>query len=434
MRGYLHIQREYLSKRIFILATIALVFCYGVLVGRFKIFPYQIFHKASAGLQRLLDETGVSHTVWGYRDIPEDLNGRQITFLKGKAYPGLNLISEMGKNYSLIVKLATLEGKVLHTWDLNCFEIWSDFTHLDQNTRPKQEPGTFVHGMVLMPDGSLIFNHEFVGLTRISKSNEVLWQVPYLTHHSLHLHEDGTLWACGKKYSNSIDGFTNDKPAKWRYTFLQLSTDGEVLNEWIVQEVLLESGYSGIIDMLQGKGGHQNEFHMNDVEPIPDSLAGAAFDKGDVVVSLRDINTVFVYNRYSKVIRYMVSGKFVRQHDPDFIDPYSISIFDNKNGAYAPGAQKSRIIRYYPLQDSFVTSFEGNESFKFMTSQAGKHQYLPNGNILISETRRGRGFEIDSQGELVWEYINQIGENEIGYVVEVQRVPEFMGSIFVDVE
>lgn len=423
-----------MSKRVFILATVFLVFCYCALVGRFQLFPYQIFHKASIGFDRVLDETGIRHTVWGYRDIPKDLKGKKGAILTGDAHPGLNLISEMGVDYSLIVKLTTLQGKVLHTWNLNCFDIWSDFSHLDNKSRPNQEPGTFVHGMVLLSDGSLVFNHEFVGLTRVSKNNEILWQLPYLTHHSLHLHQDGTLWTCGKRYDNLIDGFENDKPAKWKYSFLQISTEGELLNEWIVQDILLENGYAGVIDMLQGKGGHRNEFHMNDVEPIPDSLSGVAFEKGDIVISLRDINTVFVYNQYSKLIKYMLTGKFVRQHDPDFIDTCSISIFDNKNGAYLPGSQKSRILRYYPIQDSFVTSFEGNSSFKFMTSQAGKHQCLPNGNLLISETRRGRAFEINNSGELVWEYVNVIGENEVGYVIEVQRVPLSMGSMFVAVE
>lgn len=346
------------------------------------------------------------------------------------AQEGVNLISEMGPDYSLLVKVTTLEGEVLHSWNLSCFELWKDFSHLDQSIRPKMEPGTFVHGMVLLPDGSLVFNHEFVGLTRIAKDGTVLWQLPYLTHHSLHLHEDSTLWVCGKKYLNKINGFENDKPAQWEFTFLQVDLQGEILNEWLVNGVLLENEYGGIIDMLQGKGGQLNEFHMNDVEPIADSLTGSAFNKGDVVISLRDINTVFVYNVSSSKISYMLNGKFVRQHDPDFINEEVISIFDNKNAAYPLGSQKSRILHYYPLKDSFVTVFEGNDDFKFMTSQAGKHSYLPNGNLLISETRRGRAFEIDTTGNMVWEYVNLIDENEVGFVIEVQRLPKSWGDIF----
>lgn len=405
-------------------------FTAGVMVGKFKVFPYSLFHYANSGLQRLLDETGLKHTVWGYRDLPNDLEGKFGMEVIGDAAPGINLISEMGPNYTLVVKATTLEGQVLHTWNLDCFELWEDFSHLDQSIRPKQAPGTFVHGMVLLPDGSLVFNHEFVGLTRISKEHKVMWQLPYLTHHSLHLHEDNTLWVCAKKYTNSINGFDNDKPAQWKYAFLQVSLEGEVLKEWIVDDVLLADGYGGIIDMLQGKGDVMNEFHMNDVEPIPDSLTGKAFEKGDVVVSLRDINTVFIYNRYTERINLMLNGQFVRQHDPDFISSEALSIFDNKNAAYALGSQKSRILNYYPEQDSFVTVFEGNEDFKFITSQAGKHEWLPNGNLLVSETRRGRAFEVNPEGKLVWEYVNLIGENEVGFVIEVQRLPLSWGNIF----
>ena len=38
----------------------------------------------------------------------------------------------------------------------------------------------------------------------------------------------------------------------------------------------------------------------------------------------------------------------------------------------------------------------------------GMAQRLPNGNTLITESSFGRFFEVTSQGEIVWEYINPI--------------------------
>ena len=53
----------------------------------------------------------------------------------------------------------------------------------------------------------------------------------------------------------------------------------------------------------------------------------------------------------------------------------------------------------------------------------GKHQWLPNGNLLITESRKGRAFEIDRHGQTVWEYLNVVEEGVVGLIDELQRLP-----------
>ena len=53
----------------------------------------------------------------------------------------------------------------------------------------------------------------------------------------------------------------------------------------------------------------------------------------------------------------------------------------------------------------------------------GKHQWLKNGNLLITEGSEGRAFEINKNGNIVWEYINLVEDGYIGIVEEVQRLP-----------
>ena len=67
--------------------------------------------------------------------------------------------------------------------------------------------------------------------------------------------------------------------------------------------------------------------------------------------------------------------------------------------------------------------------------QAGKHQWQPNGNLLITDTKSGRGFEINQQGEIVWQYINYVNQEYfdrevVGDVSEVQRLPIEYTNIF----
>ena len=52
----------------------------------------------------------------------------------------------------------------------------------------------------------------------------------------------------------------------------------------------------------------------------------------------------------------------------------------------------------------------------------GKHQWLPNGNLLITESMKGRAFEIDTNGEIVWEYVNIAEEGFSSVLEEAQRI------------
>ena len=52
----------------------------------------------------------------------------------------------------------------------------------------------------------------------------------------------------------------------------------------------------------------------------------------------------------------------------------------------------------------------------------GKHQYLPNGNMLITEAVPGRVFEINASGKVVWSRIEpQRDKNEVPEILEGTR-------------
>ena len=146
--------------------------------------------------------------------------------------------------------------------------------------------------------------------------------------------------------------------------------------------------------------------HLNDVEPFPSTMTPGFFGPGDVLVSLRNVNTVFVFNADTRKIKFVTTGRFTRQHDPDFIDGNRFSVFDNMG--VQPGAKdrQSRIVIVTAPEQSVEVYYEGTPAHPFYTDIMGRHQWLPNGNLLITETRRGRAFEINRQGEIVWEYLN----------------------------
>jgi hypothetical protein len=169
---------------------------------------------------------------------------------------------------------------------------------------------------------------------------------------------------------------------------------------------------------------------LNDVEIFPSHLPSGVFAAGDVMISLRNIHAIVVFHPDTLHIKYLSVGKVVRQHDPDFIDGESISIFDNNN--VAPKSQKpqSRIVRLSATTNHLQVLYAGSNTQPFYTDIMGKHQWLPNGNMLITESTKGRAFEIDPQGALVWEYFNLTTKGYLALVDEAQRLPSVFTRAF----
>jgi hypothetical protein len=146
------------------------------------------------------------------------------------------------------------------------------------------------------------------------------------------------------------------------------------------------------------------------------------FSYPDVMISLRNINTIIIYNDSTKIVKNVSIGGFVRQHDPDFIDGNHISIFDNHNiGSYETNRQSKILIKSF-LDNQISEYYIGNELTPFNTNIMGKHQWLENGNLLITESMQGRAFEVTPEKKIVWEYRNVVGGVKLGLVEEATRV------------
>ena len=130
--------------------------------------------------------------------------------------------------------------------------------------------------------------------------------------------------------------------------------------------------------------------HLNDAEPFPARLKEGFFKKGDVMVSLRNINTVFVFNRESEKIKFIITGMFARQHDPNFIDGNTFSVFDNNTSGFDERDPQSRILIVNAPERTVTTVYQGTPEKPFYTVIEGRQQWLPNGNLLITVVVRGQ--------------------------------------------
>jgi hypothetical protein len=143
------------------------------------------------------------------------------------------------------------------------------------------------------------------------------------------------------------------------------------------------------------------------------------FEAGDLLFSLRELNLVAVVDPQTGILRWSQHGPWLKQHDPDFHADGTITVFDN-----ATGTGRSLIRRIDPQTGEMSTEFAGNEAQPFYTWRRGKHQYLPNGNLLLTNAEHGRVLEVGPEGRMVWtrDMVWDAASNLI--ITEARHIPE----------
>jgi hypothetical protein len=411
-------------RKIFILTILfACVYLIGFYAHGRKFFPYNIIRDIKAYYKK------VKEPVWYYFESND-------TVRIVKNFPEVMdwplLITEFGTNDSLIVKVINNDGKLIHKWNIEWFDIWSDANHLPEYIKPRGRPGTLIHGIHLFDDGSIVFNFELCGLVRIDKFGNTLWKLPFATDHSVYF--DGeVLWVCGQKHhQQSNEKYPYFIPPFSEPYILKVSPDGELLEETSVFDLLHKNKLDGLLYI----NNRDNSFtvfsgdyiHLNDVKPFPADMKEGFFTYGDVMISLRNSNCIVIYNDSTKIVKDVIIDDFVRQHDPDFFDGNHISIYDNYSIGSSDPNQQSRILIKSYINNKISEYYKGDVLLPFNSSAMGKHQWLENGNLLITDSMNGRAFEINERKEIVWEYRNVLQDRIHGAVFEVSRIhPDKIG-------
>ena len=412
------------------------MFFVGLGAAHFRIFPYPQLREAVQAVKR----GGSSLDWWQYKATPAS---EFVPHDISRMMPGLTLISELpgpGVDQHL-VKIVTPEGRVLHQWDIDWAQLWAgDTSGYDYENAALEH----VHGIKMLANGDLVFNYTETTMFKISPCGEVIWRLAEPAHHSIHIDETGAIWAPGQVvHQEPVDRLPNHKPPFFEFLILKVSPQGKIVWQVSVPDLLMQNGLSGLLYLAT----IQNEeiavrgdtLHLNDIEVFPSSMKEGVFKHGDVMISLRNINTVVVFDPDTLKIRHVMTGTFLRQHDPDFIDGNTVSLYDNNNLILdrfdnTSGSpildQSSRIIKISATSADVSVLYEGTPTQPFFSNIMGNHQILENGNILIAETRAGRAFEVTSDGTLVWEHFNIIEPGLLGIVEDAQRLPPDFNEAF----
>jgi hypothetical protein len=413
------------------LSIATLAFLYGFFAQHFKLFPYE---QLNAVLGRSAAPSAYANLATHYLYAAAyDRQGARI-LKKNAVQPGLTLITswwaDMG--WKPGVKLIDIKGQTVHQWKIDIGELWPE--------GPEALKYAYIHGSYLFPNGDVLFNMEHTGLFMIDSCGAVKWHLDRITHHSVARDKDGNFWVPG---SNSL---TRDNPEDMSYVrqfpglsprpgapltedlLLKVSPQGDVLSEISLLKVLYDNDLQRYIVKIS-KRRHGGVLHLNDIEILDESLAAQypLFEAGDLAVSLRNLHMVLVMDPHTGVVKWYSTDPWIEQHDPDFTGEGWITVFDNNRDFSSQAGRGemlggSRIVAVQPDTGKIKVVYPRNKTERFYTKEGGKLQQLDNGNLLVTEAKVGRVFEVTGDGELVWDWINTPNEkHQVAEVMEGTR-------------
>lgn len=438
-RRFLSVLHRKWDLVLFCIGVLLVTFALGIAVARYQFFPYQVIQDAAAATEDWRENWRHYLQIRSkYLRGTTRTEGDVTRHDRAAAWPGYTFLM-LYRDDRFGAALIDMEGKIVHRWDIAFSEAFPDQHHLEV---APPDYDVVLHGSALLPDGDVILNMEGVGAVRLDRCSKVVWRLPVTTHHSVEQLPNGeTLIAVDRKRTAPDPRYPQLEPGPEGYflenAVLRLRPDGSVAEEHWLMDILYESGWEAL--MFSGEEAHihtEQPTHLNDVEVLRPDMAAAfpQFRAGDIMLSLRNNQTILVVDGTTWTVKWTMTGPFLYAHDPDFLPNGHILLLDNRRTGGTPRLGGSRIIEIDPTTREIVWSYQGTEEEPFYTDIRGMQQLLPNGNVLVVEAQRGRVFELarEPENRIVWEYVNLITDGYAGVVTGAERVaPEqltFVGA------
>jgi len=276
------------------------------------------------------------------------------------------------------------------------------------------------------PDGRVLGIQAFPGrLLELDAASNVLWTFGDYTspgktsskvHHDLSVRPDGTIYVLMRASRRILE--ERQRPfVEDLLLHLEPRDDSvTVLSQLSIAQAFLDSEYESLFrESLSDTNGDPT--HVNSICVLDGTIDHPAFAAGNILLSVRNLDCLAVLDPDARRIVWVNRGRWQRQHEARVTPNGTILLFDNR-----PRDRQSRIVEFDPVRDEIVWEYTEPDLFSELE---GSEQLLPNGNLLIAESRKGRLFELADRSQIVWEYLNPRTTDEgesVAYIPRVLRV------------
>lgn len=321
----------------------------------------------------------------------------------GRALDGFNLYTS---EQAVRVFLMDMNGELLHMWEV---------PHEGLKNKPR------LRRVRLLEGGEILVLIENQQLVRLDRDSNVIWRYMHPVHHDFDVSEDGTIYVLTRETA-IYPSYNANKPIRNNF-IVRLSPNGVERSRLSLMKAFEQSICCRHF-IRQGMEG--DVFHSNTLEVLDGSNVGLdpAFKRGNILTSWRQLDAIGVIDISAGEVVWSMEDTFRRQHQPTLLENGNLLVFDNLD--YRRGEDRSRVVELNPIDGTIEWEFYSTKKFPFFSHSGGSNIRLANGNTLITETRKGRVFEVDPAGEVVWIYLNPARvlskKNIIARIYEMQQL------------
>jgi hypothetical protein len=345
---------------------------------------------------------------------PVPANTGVIVYDSPRVYDGLNFYTS---GHAPAAILMDMSGKRLHQWHMSFEEAWrADPSDVAPASIKSAGYWRRAH---LFENGDVLAIFEGLGLIRIDSDSNLLWARFGGYHHDIDVADDGLIYVLTREPSIKPE-FHPELPVLEDFVVV-LDSDGRELRRVSVLEALAVSEYGWMLEQTDDSG---DVLHTNTVDVLEGRLADRidGFESGNVLVCAREIGVIAVIDIDRETAVWGMEDDWVKPHEPTVLDNGNMLIFDNRGNA-----GRSQVLEFDPVTAEVEWSYRGDEPEDFYSWECGSNQRLPNGNTLITESDRGKAFEVTPDGTIVWKYLNPMRAGDelqfIATLFDVVRLP-----------
>lgn len=417
----LNVRLNSLPLVLFIAAIVLTIFGYGVVVGRYYVFPFRIISDGIKTGKVLLDvmieddrivnmkDTGF---YLRFSDMPlENPVSDRVEFVAGNelAAPvlwtgGRYQFREYCPDSGCLAVEYNRRGEVTHAYPLRLDELEKAQETADDGEFPYEFSPIFsfvrdiqVSGVSRYSNGDLlvVFHYSEVafpygaGVARIDRDGHVVWFRSDYSHHWAQILDDDTALVPSMRIGSDPVSFQlrgktiriRDCNRPYRDSVHIIDEDGRLLKHINLLDVLLASPSA---PALQHALNSCAPLHLNFIHVLGDDAGGAwGIGPGDLVVSLRNISAFAILDRETGRVKRLVRGNFLLQHSVQHLEESTFLMFDNQG--YDEVGGPSRLLAV-DLVDGRETTIFPNRS----TPESLRDLFFSNevGYIAISADRR----------------------------------------------
>jgi hypothetical protein len=296
--------------------------------------------------------------------------------------------------------LIDADGRVLHRWRFDPREVWKDVPE------ERERALAYFRRAYLLDGGELLAIVEAVGILKLDRNSNLLWQRRNGAHHAAHPLPDGRIYLLTRT-AHVVPAIDPERPILEDFVVV-LDRDGRELRRVSLVEALLRSDYAELADEphpdLPAPNLRYFEagdiYHTNSIQVLSaDHPTHPELRAGRVLVSSRHLSALIVIDLDERRVVWLLRGDFLAQHDAQLLANGNLLLFDNHTPERGSRALELSVdgerIWQYPPAGSADAIYSGCCSTV---------ERLPNGNTLIAITDAGRAIEVTPTHEIVWEF------------------------------